>query len=499
MLNDIKKLLKHSGIYSFGNIATKMIGIILIPLYTGVIDLHLFGIYTLLEVTMQFAMGVFPFGLPNALFRWLSLKKYEEKKLSILFTTFLFTSIITVSLVIVTLYSSNDISKFFFNTDEFGKCILFISMIVGLRLLNIIGLTYLRFEEKSIFFIIISISRMIFQLSVTIYFVAFKKLGIYGIFLGQFSGEALSSVTIFPYMFSRFKYKLELFELKKMLHYGFPLIFSELSGRILNMGNRYILGYLTNMNIVGIYGLGYKFANLIDTIFINSFRTAFVPSAWKKLEHKNAKRFYSKMMTYYVFFILWVSLFISIFSKGIIHLFARDSSYWDAYKIVPIAVYAISIRGMFTIIKMGLQYTKNTKYVAYIVMSSAVINISLSFFSVSRWGMYGAAFSSLISFTYMVSLGYFFSNKFYPQKYEWRKILSVFIVSLALLFIGSNIKINQLLIQLMLKFLLLMFYPFILYFVKFYDPQELQRINGSWNKWRNPINWKSNLSNIKIK
>ncbi len=495
MLDDIKKLLKHSGIYGFGNIATKVIGIILLPLYTtpGIISVELFGIYTLIEVVMQFAVGILPLGLPNALFRWLSLKEYKTKTKSILFTIFIVTLLISVFLQIIIIPFSDKLSIIFFETSIYGNCILFVSLVVGIRLINNIGLTYIRFEEKSLFYVIISFCRLLFQLTVTIYFIVIAKYGILGIFLGQFFGEILSLLFMAPYLFRNFNYKFEISELKKMIGYGFPLTFSEISHRILNMGNRFVLKSLTNNTIVGIYGLGYKFANLVDTIFITSFRTAFIPSAWKKLNDKNAKRFYAKMLTYYVFFIFWVALFISIFAKEIIHLFARDESYWDAYKIVPVVVFAIGIRGMFIIIKMGLQYTQNTKYIAYIVSSAAFLNISLSFILIKYFGYMGAAISTLISFSYMVLTGNFLSNKFYPMNFEWKKIFVVFFVCFLLYLSSHVLVVNKIIFNVIIKLLLILSYPSILYFFKFYDEQELNKLKNTY------INWKSNLSNIKIK
>jgi len=35
--------------------------------------------------------------------------------------------------------------------------------------------------------------------------------------------------------------------------------------------------------------------------------------------------------------------------------------------------------------------------------------------------------------------------------------------------------------------------------MKFYEPIEIKRIKQSWKKWRNPNNWKENMSKIKIK
>jgi hypothetical protein len=72
--------------------------------------------------------------------------------------------------------------------------------------------------------------------------------------------------------------------------------------------------------------------------------------------------------------------------------------------------------------------------------------------------------------------------------------LAVFIVGIS--FISSN---WELLYRLLFKTALLFSFPILLYFIKFYDDVELYRIQGSWNKWKKPGNWKKNISKTKIK
>ncbi len=498
MFKELRKLIKHSGIYTFGNITSKILGVLLIPLYTKVIDVHLFGIYSILEVTQQFMVGILHLGLPLALLRWLNLKKNKQRSGTILFSVFISTLFIAVSVFMLMFGLKSTISELLFSSTKYNDCLLIISLIVGFNLLNDIGLTYLRSEEKSVLFISISIIRFFIQLIITIYLVAFLKVGIIGIFGGQLSGSIIVSVILFPMMIKKFTIKINIKEIKEMFSFGYPLAFEGISSRILNMGDRYILGYLTNWSIVGIYSLGYKFANLIDTMFIKSFRFAYLPLAWKKLNDDNAERYYAKMLTYFVFFVFWLTLFISIFSKGIIHIFARDKSYWDAYIIVPIAVFAISIKGMFSVVKMGLQFKNKTRYIALIVASAAVFNVLLNFILIPFFGMIGAAVATLVSFIFIVIAGYYYSNKFYPIKFEWYRILKIIIVTLSIYGVSFIFNPLPMAPRILLKLLLLLLYPFILYISNFYYNPELSRIKGGWEKWSNVKKWKQNLKKIKL-
>ena len=104
-----------------------------------------------------------------------------------------------------------------------------------------------------------------------------------------------------------------------MFKFGFPLAFSDISFKILMISDRLILGTLTNMGIVGIYTLGYKFANLLYTLIGQAFTNSYTPFAWKKLKDPDAKAFYSKSLTYFTLVMFWSGLFIAVFAD--IHTF----------------------------------------------------------------------------------------------------------------------------------------------------------------------------------
>jgi len=108
----------------------------------------------------------------------------------------------------------------------------------------------------------------------------------------------------------------------------------------------------------------------------------------------------------------------------------------------------------------------------------------------------GAAFSTLLSQSLFFILIYVFAQKYYYIPYEMRKIILMIITSLGLFFIAQLTNDANLLIRLLLKTSLIITFPFILYFLNFYEPVELERLRGFWIKWKNPWNWIENLKSF---
>ncbi|NTV84867.1 MAG: hypothetical protein HGA23_11315 [Bacteroidales bacterium] len=46
------------------------------------------------------------------------------------------------------------------------------------------------------------------------------------------------------------------------------------------------------------------------------------------------------------------------------------------------------------------------------------------------------------------------------------------------------------------KSIIIVSYPFVLYLFRFYEPMELNRIRGGWNKWSNPSELRENIKRL---
>lgn len=494
----MKKLTKHSSIYSVGNMLSRLVGIILIPLYTSYISKEMFGLYAIFEATFQFGQGLLLFGLPMAVFRWLSQEKDEIRQKTIFTSTLFFYTIISLILLSVVLLVKAPLSMLFFDSLAYEFYFLYTTIITVLLLFMQMITAMLRFENKSIKFVLAQLMKFILQLVFTIYFVVKMGIGIRGILLGHIFSNAIVLLILLPYVLGKINFRVDFLQMKRMVDFGTPLAISGLSSRFLNIGDRYLLGMLANMEAVGIYAIGYKIANMLDSFFIQAFQNSFIPMAWKKLDNKNAKRFYIKTLTYLSFFLFWVALFIASFQNEIIHIFSKNHEYYDVASIIGIVAFGICFKGMATVVKMGLQFSKQTKYIALIVFSAAVMNVILNIILIPRFSFVGAAFATLVSFVFMFLFALYLSNKYFPIQFEWGKVIKI-IVSVLLIYLANiYVYFESLLFTILIKILLISTYPVLLYFWKYYDDIEILRLKQSWKKWRNPKNWKKNISDIKF-
>jgi O-antigen/teichoic acid export membrane protein len=498
MLNLFKHTLKHTAIYSIGNLGLKAIGLILLPLYTTHLTLSDYGELALLQVTSTLFVSFFSLQLSTAMMRWCSNEKNENEKKALVFTSFGFTWILVVVLNVLLVFFYGNLSTLFFGNSGYERLfkILFIS--ASIEILNYFPFQLIRLKEKSLFYVIITAVRFSLILSLNVIFVAKMKMGIEGVLISQLIGQAVTLISTIPLLFRNMTFSLRIQETKMMIKFSFPLVFVSIATMLLSLGDRYIIKYILDYAEVGVYSLGFKIASVINMFLIQSFNIGFLPIAYKIFEKPEANRFFSKTLTYYTFTLVIFSFVISGFSREIITAIARNSEFYTAYKVVPLLCFPFILKGIQYIFALGLHFVKKTKYNAVIVGTISLLNIGLNLLFIPILGIYGAAISTIICWIIITILYYRITQRYYHVGYELKKILLLLIVFVVFTVIAFSLGDLKLLPRLGLKLLLFFLIPVVLIPFRFYEQIEVERIKGAWHKWKKIHKWPEYISRIKL-
>ncbi|MGC9513223.1 MAG: polysaccharide biosynthesis C-terminal domain-containing protein [Fidelibacterota bacterium] len=483
MISYLKYMAKHSGIYMIGNVSSKLIGLILLPLYTSMIRISDYGFYSLFDVSIQFCQGFLHLGLPNALFRWLNLEEDEENKKAVFFTAYTFTALIVFLMMLPLYFFSGLLAGGIFSNPGMSVYFKLSAFIITLSVLNMIPLFTLRVREKSLYYVIVAVLKFTLQLLVTVLMIVRYEQGILGIFWGQLAGELLAFCLMLPFVMTQISFRFMPRTLKEMIRFGFPLSFSGLASRVLNIGDRYVLGFLTTLEMVGAYDIGYRIANAVDIIFIRSFNNAYQQMIWKHVRADNIRRIIRKFLNYFLFVFLWIILAVSVFSYDLVNLMTVTyDEYLAASVIIPTILLALVIRGMGFIFKQTLQMASRTAVIATITITSAVLNIGLNFLMIPWWGMQGAAVATLLSFLVSSGISAWLSEKYFETRYEWLNMGKLFL-SAALIYLSIYCLPDLSLVSdILAKLILLSLFPLILYLLRFYEFREIETLKNMLKK-----------------
>ncbi len=487
MFQNIKSILKHSSVYSVGNAAQKAIGLITLPLYSmKLTSVAEFGIFGIIDITINILVIVLTFGQPNSILMFNNSIEYKEKRKQAFFT--IVTSVMFVNLLILSFlfFSRSYIFKSLFIKPEYSVYFKLGLIVVLVRVLTTILMAKLRADERSVFYTAVTLIKISAVLLLIIYFVGFAGLGIKGILLAYLMSEIIILVVLLPSTIKSMKFEFDNAVFRESVSFGLPLIFSAIGIMLLNLSDRYIIQYLKDSTNVGLYDFGYRIAGALNMFLIMPFNTALLPSAYKVYGQPNDKRYYSKLLTYMTFVGVWAGLALSLFSEEMVKILALKPDYYSSYVVVPLIVFAYVFSGMRNITSLGMMLTKKTNYIGLLTLFFASFNIALNFLLIPKYGIMAAAFTTLLSFVLFYVSAQVISNKFYPIPFENIKIIKLLLAGIVLYFASEWLSDVPYVLFIGVRVILILIFPFILLLTGFYEEVELTTLKKIFGRLNNP-------------
>ncbi|WP_169833700.1 flippase [Caldithrix abyssi] len=464
---------KNSIIYSFGNVSAKLVGFILLPIYTQYLTIADYGVLAILEITGQFLSSIFDLGLSFALNRWYWEEEFKNRQKTLFFTIFSTLVLVGSGLLILLLYFSDFLAVVLFSAGKYGLLIKLMSITVALNILSRSILNLMRIQERSTLYAVSNLARFTVNLVLTIYFVVNLEKGIAGIYLAQIVGFLVFFLFLTKYFLQNVRFKFERKVLKSMLAFGLPMVLTSIAGIILSITDRYSLKFLADLNDVGIYSFAFKISNSIKVFIGQSISWALTPVMYKMMSSKDNVRFYSKTLTYFTFILILFVFILSLYAKELIVLISRSEQYYPAYQIVPIISFAILFGLLRNITAIGINIKKKTKITALVITFVAILNIGLNILLVPSYKAMGASVATLISQILAFVLITRYSQKLYPVTYEFYKVAAIILISAGLITISFFWNEYSLLIRLTFKSVLLVLFPILLIGLKIVDVKNL--------------------------
>jgi O-antigen/teichoic acid export membrane protein len=475
MYRDLLNLAKHGTIYTFGIVLSKIISFIMIPIYTNLLLPEEYGTLQLLVITIDLISVIFSVGLTSSIMRYYFKENsinYKDMVISSALISII--AIFTVASIIFTLFSGF-FSKMVFASEAYSVHfkIMFLTMLFA----GVIEmpLLYLRAVQKSKLFIIISLARLIIQLSLNILFLVVFGMGVLGVLYSGLITSIIIVLYLSIYTFKSVGFKYNFGIMKQLFIFGFPIIFSDISTFVLTFSNRYFLNHFCDLHTVGIFSLSYKFGILVSTFFISPFNQIWGAKMFEFADKDNAAEIFSKILNYYIIIGLTLTLGLSLLTKDALRIISNPS-YWPAYRLVPYLSISYIINGMIYIIYIGILLKEKTKYIALSTIAAALVSLSLNYLIIPPLGGKGAALSTLISYSIRLILIAIITQKFFYIKYDWKLILKSYGLFAIMVIIGLQINIENIYLSLLIFTIIFFSYPVILYYIQVISKNEKEYV-----------------------
>ena len=384
-----KYLAKNTIIFAIGNIATKLISFVLVPLYTSILSTSQYGVVDLVNTMGNVLAPVLILNISEAVMRFSLDKEADYKKImsvgmmALLLAAFLGLAIIPGSKLIIEI-------------APYAKYVYFYTLSLSASQLF---LCYLRGKEKLGLYSVGNIIQTVFIAFLNIVFLRFMGLGVCGYFTAYIIANFISA--IYAFVAGNVIRVIKEFQIDKnltrsMLKYSIVLIPNTFMWWIMNSSDRVMVTSMIGVAANGVYAVSYKLPSLVSTL-TTIFNQAWSYSAIREDGAEDEKSYNNKVFIQLISTVMLLSIALLTVVKPFLKIYI-DADYYDAWRYTPFLIVGSAYLTMATF--MATSYTVHKDSFGYLFSATfgAALNIVLNYLLIPIISVYGAAFATCVSY-----------------------------------------------------------------------------------------------------
>jgi len=440
----LKKIFSDSIVYGIGFIFNRFLNFLLLPLYTHYFSPPEYGIFSLVYALWFFAAVVYLFGMETA-FQKFFIENSELQEKQRIFTSTLTFILLTSCLLSAVMYAASPvISHLLTGSKEYSYLIKILSFLLIVDSLARFPMILLNALQLSKLYSIINAVGVILNIVFNILFIAVLNYGIEAIlysYLISYGFILVVSLTA-ARRYVRFSRGVFSFRpMKPILRFSRAIFYYGICMISLDLIDRFLLGFFKDAETVGIYSACYRIG-MVMNLLITGFRVAWFPFFMNLKQHPENKAIFSKVFSLFSYGGLLIFLVISLFTYEIaaikIGSFSfLDQRYWNGLVILPLILFSYFLFGLYTNLNVAAFFENRTKLLLTSSAIGCLSNLIFNLILIPKFSYLGAAVATLLSYLILFLVLYFSSQKVFPIRYEWNRIIPVVVLTLVLFGLNS--------------------------------------------------------------
>lgn len=421
------KFLKDIGVYAIGNIGSKLITFLMVPLYTYFVhDTCDFGYYDLCLTVCLLLMPFFTLQLRDGAFRFLLDCDDDTQRKRIV--TFVCRS------MIMTLSVSLLVALVLWLTTSIRYIGYAVGLLIAMSLQEVFS-QVLRGLRNNRAFVMVGILSALGIGLFSVLFVAGMGWGIKGIFMANIIARVLALVLVegkVQLIMRHISWQLDSREVgRDILRYTLPLLPGSLCWWLTGSSDRLFITHYLGLDINGVYAVAIRFTGIINTLGI-IFYQAWQETAILQYNSPDRDRFFSKMFNSYIF-LLAILLVGYLFMLKVNYSWLIADQYEESLNyIYPLGLSAV-IFALSAFFDMGYQCAKDTPRTLPAIMLAALVNVVLNFALIKPLGVYGVIVTQLISYIVLFTYRWHDMRRYFILKVSTRTIIPVAVMLLSII------------------------------------------------------------------
>jgi len=437
----LRTLLRHSSVYSLAPILQRAAGLLLIPLYTGVLPEAEWGALSLADVVILLVPQLVGVNLLGGMTRFYFERREPRERAAVVSTTTILLTGAAWLVVGLALPFRQELAALLFENRraslpgiDFASLLTLALLIVPFSISSRCGVIYLQILKYSGVATSVQTAKTVLELTLKIVMLVGFGWGMYGFLLATLVGEISTTVGLTGWMLWRVRPRIVWRAFTPLLAYSLPMLPVGLFQLGLHQADRFLLNKLDKLDgleSAGIYALGYQVGFLIHTALMTSFMQIWQPLIFGVESEHARRRTMVRVGTYAMVILAAAYVPVILFSRQIVELLAGQPGYLPAYRVAPWITCSYLFYAVYSMSQVSLFVAKRTFPLVWINGLAFALNVALNLALIPRFGFVGAAYATMISFAVLAALGALASRRLSELPFEPLRVLGVLACGLA--------------------------------------------------------------------
>lgn len=423
MLERVKSLFRSLVIYGLGDVATSLVGLLLLPIFTNYLTPADYGVITMLLTIEAVTKVAFRWGVDTAFMRLYYDCEDQAARQRLASTILFFLLAVNGSVVVLASTSANWLSAHLIGPSASG-------VLVTLTIINtfVAGFYFIPFQVFRIsgrprHYIAFTFGRSAGTIVARLGLVIWAGMGVLGIVVADVVVTAIIALALSRWFVPLIRPVFSRPVLKEALTFGLPRVPHSIAQQIISVSDRYFLKAYGTLADVGLYSIGASFG-LALKLFLSAFEAAWTPFFLAVMKEPDARRIYSTVSTYVVAALMLLVAGLCALAPDVVRLFTAPA-FHSAAQVTPWIALGVMFQGLYLVGSIGLVITKRTTLYPIATGIAAAASLLANRLLIPRFGMLGAAWANCIAYATLAGVTSGFSWRVYPIQYEWGRLLRI--------------------------------------------------------------------------
>ena len=414
-----KRLASDTIIFAIGNLGSKLILFLLVPLYTNYLTTSEYGTAELIYTVSNLIMPITSMVIFDAVLRY-TLDRNVNRKSVILNAGIVFIGGSIVALLIaplVGLYPSLTEWKWY------------VSVYIITYMASQITMTYIKAKERSKLYVALGLAQTLILALLNIFLLVFCDLKIYGYIMANIMAQCIIVIValftggiISDLRGAVFDKRL----FKEMIAYSAPLIINNISWWVVQSSDKLMVEFFISGAALGLYTVASKIPALINVI-TSIFSQSWGISSIKEYDSTKDTSFYSNVFSLYSFAVFFFCACLLLIIKPFMIIYV-GADFFEAWKFVPWLLVAASFSAVSAYYGAIYGALKKSVNVMLSTLFSAGINIALNFVLIPTIGIMGATTATAVAYVFIALYRMFDTRRYFKFQINFIKEFITYII-----------------------------------------------------------------------